>query len=280
MPSTAEDPSARRERYVAELGVTLAADPRVRAAWLEGSLGRGNADRFSDIDLHVLLHERDFATFGAEAEDWLNGVRPLVLFNRLFGGHMINALTHDALRLDLWPHRGESVGLDPVAVRVLHETPGSLRWESGGPPPDGVALARRGLAQAREFWRCLTLLPAVIGRDERLVALNGLLVEVGLVCDLLMLGAGTVRDRGVKNLNAFLSPEDRQHLEALVTLGDLSPRTLIRAHLALARLVRAHGPHLARRAGEPYPQALEDTALNYVRSELTALGYPVSALEG
>ncbi|MEI2776454.1 MAG: nucleotidyltransferase domain-containing protein [Tetrasphaera sp.] len=46
-----------------DLQAQLAADPQVRAAWLAGSFGRGIADRYSDIDLHLLL--RDVAAFRA-----------------------------------------------------------------------------------------------------------------------------------------------------------------------------------------------------------------------
>ena len=44
---------AEREAWLAETIVQLEADERVDAAWLFGSLGRGDADELSDVDLFV-----------------------------------------------------------------------------------------------------------------------------------------------------------------------------------------------------------------------------------
>ena len=60
-----------QDEYLSRLNVTIQDDPSILAAWLEGSLGRGNADRYSDIDLHVLLTDDNLERFAAEAEQWL-----------------------------------------------------------------------------------------------------------------------------------------------------------------------------------------------------------------
>jgi len=270
---------SRLASYLEALQVALEQHPLVRAAWVEGSLGRGNADRYSDVDLHVLVSEADLPAFKAEAEGWLNRVCPLVLFNLLFGGHMINALTQDGIRLDVWPHAGQTERLDPSKARVIYEVPGSSTQDLSTPTPDQAVLGRQALAQTREFWRCITLLPAVVGRGEHLVAFSGLAVELNLVAELLMVGLGMVRDRGVKNLNDYLPPEAREWLEKTVTLADLSPQALIDAHLGLARIVQEEGPRIAERYGYPYPRALETTAVRHVWEELGALGYHTQALK-
>ncbi len=80
----------------------------IRAAWLEGSFGRGNADRYSDLDIHLLLVPEHWQTFQAEVKSWLSPIRPLVLFNLLFDGKMVNALTAD--------------GITPIASRLLPDS--------------------------------------------------------------------------------------------------------------------------------------------------------------
>ena len=47
------------------------ADERVRALWLSGSLGRGDADAMSDLDLIVAVADDALPDFAAQWPDWL-----------------------------------------------------------------------------------------------------------------------------------------------------------------------------------------------------------------
>ena len=49
------------------------ADERVRAMWLSGSLGRGDADAMSDLDLIVAVADDALPEFAAQWQDWLAG---------------------------------------------------------------------------------------------------------------------------------------------------------------------------------------------------------------
>lgn len=254
--------TAAREVFLAALSAKAAADPRIRAVWLEGSLGRGDADEYSDLDLHVALTE---AADGPDWEEWLGDLTPLVLFDLRFGGAMVHALGEGGLRLDLWPQRGTGeIRLDPQRVRVLHAQPDVLRLDLVTPAPAPELQAERALALIREFWRCLSLLPAVLGRGEWLVAFQGLAVELGLVTELLLLEQGVTRDKGVKNLNAFLPAHLREQLEYGILPEALNAEALSAAHLRLADLVQLHGPRAAETLGFTYPQALEDAVLRQV----------------
>lgn len=44
-----------RSRLLADIAAQFEEDRRVVAAWLTGSLGRGNADAISDIDITIVL---------------------------------------------------------------------------------------------------------------------------------------------------------------------------------------------------------------------------------
>ncbi len=274
-PPQRDDFERQRDAFIDGLTASLHAHRHVRAAWLEGSLGRGTADRYSDLDLHVLVEEDALPAFPDGAEGWLSALRPLVLFNALFGGAMLNALTLDGLRIDVWPHGGAQAQVEVGHVRVLTERPGALIRVTPAAPPPAVQ-APQVLAQTREFWRCVALLPSVIGREERIVAVQGLAVEVGLVTELLIAGSGRPRDRGVKHLNAFLDVEAHQAIEAALALPDLSTQTVVDAHLRLVALVRRHGPRIADTVGYAYPTALEQAVLAYVLGELRALGVEVT----
>ncbi len=260
-----------QNEFLADLQPRLVADPNVLAAWLAGSFGRDRADRYSDIDLHLLL--RDVDAFRCAARAWLETLRPLVLYKLLFDGQMINALTDAGLRIDIWLHAAAPT-LDPAKVKVLLDRDGALQL--GASPesaPDGAQVAANLLAQIEEFWRCIALTPTVIGRRELLVAFTGLNVELGLVADILMTGYGRPRDRGVKVLNAFLGDECRAELEAALDLQGLNSESLVMAHMALAGVIRSHGPILAAQHGFPYPQALEEAVLRYVERELQVVDW-------
>lgn len=261
-----------QEHYIAALKTKLAADERIKAAWLEGSFGRGNADRYSDLDIHVLLAEAVLPDFKAQVEAWLTEIQPMVLFNLLFDGKMVNALTQDGLRLDMWLHGSETMAVDPAKALVLHTTPGSLTFDKTVPPQDPSAIARGLERVIKEFWRCISLTPAVTGRAELIIGVMGLGVEINLLTELLLTGYGIVRDTGVKNLNRFLPDDARQAIEAALTLDGLSQASLVQAHLSLARIVQKEGRTIAEKHQFAYPDALEAAVLRYVGQELTQLG--------
>lgn len=256
------------DEYLARLTTAIEDDPRILAGWLEGSLGRGNADRYSDIDLHLLLSDDGQTSFAAEAEQWLAALRPLVLFNLMFNGKMINALTVDGLRVDIWMHAAEVPTVDPAHTQVFYDPGQRIRSEHKEQTVDTSVL----LPRIREFWRCISLTPAVVGRQELIVGIQGLGIETMLLADILMAGYGIARDRGVKNLNGFLPENTRQEIEQALSMQGLTQQGLARAHLALAGVVQTHGRIIAKRHLFEYPAELERAVLDYVHKELELLG--------
>lgn len=109
--------------FISNLQPQLAADPNVHAAWLTGSFGRGVADRYSDIDLHLLLSDVDAFRAGPRAS--LKALRPIVLYKLLFDGQVTNSLTAAGLRIDIWL-RADPPTLNPAAVKVLFDRDGAL----------------------------------------------------------------------------------------------------------------------------------------------------------
>jgi predicted nucleotidyltransferase len=55
-----------RDRLLSRVQQVLEADRRVTAAWLSGSYGRGEADAWSDLDLHVAVMDEHFEEFIAD----------------------------------------------------------------------------------------------------------------------------------------------------------------------------------------------------------------------
>ena len=260
--------------FIESLITAASADPRIRAAWLGGSYGKGIADRWSDVDAHLLIDPAQIDDFRAGVRGWLEELRPLVLYRLLFGGEMVNAMTDEGLRVDVWLHAGESADVVEGQARIIYAQTGVLTWQ---PNPGTVLSQAQAAAELErtipEFWRCIAMLPVALGRDEKLIGAAGNFLILLLLTDTLCVQSGVRKDRGVKALNGFLPPEFRQLAEDATVLPDLSRESLARFQLRLATIMHDHGPAICARWQVDYPHALEAAALGYVARELRVLGF-------
>lgn len=262
-----------QQAFIDQLSQRAEAHPDLLAAWLEGSFGRDTADRFSDVDAHLLVRAEARDAFAAGAEAWLSQIRPLVLYRTMFGGSMINAMTVDALRLDVWIHKEERMALGGKPVRVLFDKEARLDLQTPDSESPSPEQRRAQLAgHVAEFWRMLSLTPTVMGRGERIVGFQGAGFELIPLTEVLLAQAGRGRETGIKQLNEYILPESRRELEAALNLDGLSLEALVGMHLRLARLMQRVGPQVAESVGFDYPHALEQTVLAYVQHELERLG--------
>jgi predicted nucleotidyltransferase len=68
----------KRTAWVEALRDEFQRDPRVKAVWLGGSLGRGGGDVYSDVDFYVAVEAADFEPFFAEVPARLQAMQPLL----------------------------------------------------------------------------------------------------------------------------------------------------------------------------------------------------------
>lgn len=105
----------RLRQLALDLAAAAEQEPKIRAAWLEGSIATGTADDWSDLDLHLLV------TSGPafEAVEWVRRVRSLVLADAIPGvtGAFI-CITPDWLHVDVIVHESEA-RLDPCTPRLV-----------------------------------------------------------------------------------------------------------------------------------------------------------------
>ena len=259
--------------FINAFAAKVDADPRIRAAWLAGSFGKETADRWSDVDAHLLLDENALDEFRGEIDNWLGQIRPLVFIRLMFDGRMVNAMTDEAMRLDVWLHSGANAEVTEGETRVLYEEKSSLVWQ----PSPGSALSREGAEEILrreipEFWRCVAMLPVVVGRNEKLVAAAGNSIILLHLTNVLYAASGQRKDRGVKALNSFLLPDHRRRVEEAVFLTNLPLEEAARFPLRLARIMHDYGPAICEQWEVAYPQAMEDAVLCYVVQELRSLG--------
>lgn len=260
--------------FIQTLTAAAERDPRIRAAWLAGSFGKGIADRWSDVDAHLLIDPAHSDDFKAGVQAWLEGLRPLVLYRLMFGGQMVNAMTDEGMRLDVWLHSGETAEVVEGHTRVLYTQDGALVWKPNPGTELSQAAAAAELERAiPEFWRCVAMLPVPLGRDEKLIGAAGNFLILLLLTDVLSLQSGIRKDRGVKALNGFLPPDLRRLAEDATSLPSLTHEELARFQLRLARIMQEHGPAICAQWNVDYPQPLEDAALGYITRELRQMGY-------
>jgi predicted nucleotidyltransferase len=250
-----------------QLTTALGADPRVRSVWLSGSLGRGQGDAWSDVDLAVVVEEPDLPACLADYQGAAPDLPELVL-SKLVHGRLVTAITPDWRRFDLaFMTPAELARQDGASLRpVLGET-------AAPPPPhppatDSAAGGRVGEMIA-EFIRVLGLAPVVIGRGEWLVAQEGHELLRKMLVDLMLEENGVLRSaRGAKRLNSYLSAEQRAELEALGRPA-AQREALIAANGEVARLFLPRAKTLAGQLGVEWPAAFEAATREHLWSTLS-----------
>lgn len=244
----------------------LAEDERIVSAWLSGSLGRGEGDAWSDVDVTCVVEEEDLSACVAEYAGKRNPIGETLILRSLYG-RVVTAVTPDWQRYDLaFMTVQEFRSQDPAALRLL--TPKGASPPSGGPRRSQPMQAERLAGLIEEFLRVLGLLPVAVERQEFLVGQDGVGLLRTMLVDLMVEANGKTGLRGgVKRLNAFLSEDQRRALEALP--ARTSDRdALIEASTAPARLFLPLAKAMAAERGVAWPQALEDATRRHLRASL------------
>lgn len=247
-----------------QLLAALAADGRVRSAWLSGSLGKGAGDAWSDVDLTLVADEADIA---ACLRDCAAGTiaLPATVFSQLVHGRIFSGVTPAWTRFDLaFLTPAEFARQDGAGLVHLSGESDAPPPRAAGPDPDA---AGRILRLVCEFLRVLGLSPVCLGRQEWLVGQQGVELLRGMLVELMLEENGVPRSaRGAKRLNGFLSAEQRAALEALPAPA-AERAALLAAQAEIARLFLAHARPLAQRLGATWPEAFEAATREHLRRE-------------
>ena len=261
--------------FADRLAATLSQDSRVRAVWLEGSLGRGQGDRHSDVDLHVALNTEDLAAFRMEFETTLNRVGRVLRHHLLFGGTMVGTLLlnkdDQLIALQTWLSDAATLEISESRTRVLYDADQNVRVKpASATEPEEI---RRALhVEITYFWTLFSTLPA-IERGELLSTAYRVHLLAHQIILVAALGRGRTRDVGDWRLNELLSEGERRRLEQIVHLPELSQPAIINAHRKLGALMREIGQTASTAWRCEYPAALERAVLMHVSRELKRMGF-------
>jgi predicted nucleotidyltransferase len=284
----------------------LASIEPIREIWLTGSLARGDADRWSSVDLCL--------KWGAACPESVAGTGPsatlLEALDDLLGdGNAIYDQIEESK--DRGCLRGISLGaqgaggppdgvgtgglLFEIFWTLLANEEGLGQWTDallplylaeGRSQNRARAVRGRGPAlaspdtdlidmQLRRFWLLLAQLPAVVRRREQLAA-HALLSELrALLIDLVVSLNGARRPQARARINQYLGPAQRDAFEKSLgyRLGTPGSGTAtgfnwIGQAVSLVVLYRWYAPQLVQRHSLPYPKNAEETVLALLSAEL------------
>jgi hypothetical protein len=258
----------------ARLLEVVESDPRIRALWLAGSVGRGTGDAGSDLDVVVTIADADFEAFCTEWRRWLAKITPTVIAREIPGlSGSFYSLTPGCERFDVVVERAGDPDLAARASRTLVlDRDGSApevdlarsRPEQRGPD------ARRLEGIVEELLREQAIFPAaVIARRDWLLGVVGVMATHRLLYELFVEANQPLAPMGIKQWSAKLTDAQRRLLESLPVPGP-RPDALIAAMLAAREAMLTVGRETVERHGGIWPTALDESVATYYANELGA----------
>ena len=234
----------------------LAADPRVRALWVSGSLARGDADAHSDLDLVAAVADEAFDAFAAGWREWLAAITPTVIARQIpFLPGSVYSLTPTCERLDVVVERVSAARGSRLPRAVVFDRDG-LDAQRRPPPPPAPPDRAKVETAIEEPLRYLALLPAVLGRGELLLAQEGYTHMRRRISEIFLEANAPLPVTGVKHWRDKLRPEQYAVLESL-PWPQANREELIAANLEVGRALIRHGRPIAEKLGVTWPDALE-----------------------
>ena len=168
---------AERDVLLQRITAHLSADERVVAAWLHGSLGRGGADAFSDIDLWLVVPDAHSADMLAGRQAYAAQFGPVLLVqdaphNAPAAGAFLLVMYPGSvgpIQVD-WTWQPRSLARLPRDARILFDRV-DLPTEPPPQPPAGRELAQALTDRSVFVWMMLQVAAKKIARRQAWAAL-------------------------------------------------------------------------------------------------------------
>ena len=246
----------------------LGADERIRALWVHGSVGRGDADASSDLDLLVAVADDAFDDLWAAWPELLAAITPTVLARALpWAPGIVYSVTPGCERLDLVLERASAVPASGFGRRALVFDRDGLDAQVPPPPAPPGPDARKVETAIEEPLRYLAMLPAMLDRGALLLAQEGYVHIRRRLVELCNEANAPQVPTGVKHGQMGLTDAQYATLAAL-PWPTADRAALIDAHQAIGRALLEIGRPVAARVGRPWPQPLEDEVRAHLQREL------------
>ena len=204
----------------------LHADPRVKDVLLAGSTATNTADKWSDLDVHIItVHERH-SEFLDDWKKWLDLVTPTVFARRPIAPFIVNSVTSQGLTLDISVFADQDFSYpSPTGTYFV----GGL--SSHGFNSISAALEYAVLEQLRGLAGPFI---SLIERDENMRHLAGVSHLMGLLTTVFLAESNSPPPN--KHWNRTYTAEQRQAVAALPAVR-ATRESLLEFGLAIAQLV-------------------------------------------
>ena len=256
-----------QDELIARITGGLSHDSDLVALFVGGSIGRGDSDQFSDIDLIAVVPAGKSGPFLERWKELIASLEPVV-FQMQFGEsevicnmvtelwHRIDVVVTDQEGIMRRPQDGLKPLIDPSEIyRTLLMT---IAWQ--GPDKGRVTYF------INEFIRVFGLLPVALGREEYLLGVMG----YGLLRDLL---SGLLKEEveradkgGMLHWKTTYSAEQLAVLESLPVVAP-DRASIIAGNLAIATAFFPRARKMAGRLGIEWPEAFEAAAWSHLERE-------------
>ncbi len=202
------------------------------AAWVHGSLARGEGDPLSDLDMIVAVDDTSIGEFGAGWRDRLAAITPTVMARKFFGdGGSWLSITPSCQRFDFWVEAASGVATSPVLDRHLLFDRGGLGALVPPPPPPADPSPEK-FAQLRDWYAACAAVVAT--HPEPLLCIEVIHTLRWILYEAYVESNRPLPVKSVKRWSAKLTDAQRDRLVALPSEGDPAP--------VMAALDEALGP--------------------------------------
>lgn len=257
-----------RDELIAAFAVAAEGHDGIDALLLAGSLGRGEGDAWSDVDLIVVTPPAMHAAFVEGVRAWAAAVAEPVHWRQVYPGlPLFHAVTADYLRYDITVTTLERVTESADRVRALVDKVGlqaRLPVTRERPPVSAAAV----FDIVEEFLRILGLLPVAVGRSDYAAVSAGVGLLRQQLQALMVLEQRPVTPPGALALRRVLPSADLATLTALAGHPATTREGGIGANLAVAEVFLRRARPLAAAAGAAWPDALEAAVRGHLAREL------------
>lgn len=268
MPAHAHQPTTQQRSLIERIEALLRSEPRVSAAYLSGSLGKGQGDAFSDVDILAFVPDGSASAVSADLAQRLAEVATPVLVNSLFGGRVLNVVTEDWQRFDIAFAEAKESG--------FHDAGGLKELFNRG---DHALTARPQVAYRTtpeavrklvdEFLRVCGLAVVGAGRREYVLMLWGNQLLRQLATDLMLEenGISPAARGGALHRNPLLTEDQREELERVPPLI-ATLESVMAAQTYLLSIFLPRAKRVARDVGMEWPTAFEEATRRHLEEDL------------
>lgn len=259
-----------REALLARIVALAEADARISALLLGGSLGRGDGDDWSDVDLIIVVPPAEHAGFVAGLRGWLEQAASVVHgFAPVPGAPLYSVVTDAWVRCDVTVTvPGAVLGGAQDRLRPLVDRTGVWPALSQRLPPR-EADARRVEALVLEFIRVLGLLPVAVGRKEWAVAVSGFGLQRTALINLMIEAQGLAQPPGALSLSRVLPEAELAVVDAL-PCPEPKREAVLTANRAVVEAFVPRARRLCEASGAAWPEAFWSATRRHLERTLGA----------